>query len=429
MKLFNQSLQYLTISIFTIVSIWSIVFYLKLTHEIKSSIDEGLENSKRMIIQNAKKDSSILKQKYFDESYFTIQKIEKEEALNITDTYQDTTILMQDADDEELELEPVRILTSAFKINHHYYKLKVANSMVEEDDLIEELFWNVLGLYIILIIVIILINNFVLNRLWKPFYDFIRQLEHYRLGNTQKSPSIITKTKEFNDLQEAVNTLIAQNKHTFEQQKEFIGNASHELQTPLSIAINRLELLIEQDNFNERQLQDIADIYEIIQRLIQLNKSLLLLSKIENKQFFDNKETLINEIVQNNINELHEFASFKNISISLQEEQQLLVNIDPVLANIIIVNLIKNAINYNVENGSIHFSIKENELQICNTGTPNSLDTNQIFRRFYKSNAEKNGSGLGLAIIKAITDLYQYSVSYNFINKQHCFTINFSAKL
>src|SRR5690606_13539388 len=104
------------------------------------------------IILNAQKDSTLITKTYFDESFFTIREIEKEHALLIKDRYTDTVIYMQDADDEALEAEPVRMLSTAFENNGRYYELKIANSMVEEDDLIKTLLWDIVWLYIILIV-------------------------------------------------------------------------------------------------------------------------------------------------------------------------------------------------------------------------------------------------------------------------------------
>src|SRR5690606_9283637 len=109
-----------------------------------------------------------------------------------------------------------------------------------------------------------------------------------RVGNSKNFPEVKTDTAEFTDLQNAVNILLQHNIETYEQQKQFIGNASHELQTPLAIATNKLELLIEKGNLQNEQAESIAEIMSIVERLVRLNKSLLLLTKIENKQFLDN---------------------------------------------------------------------------------------------------------------------------------------------
>jgi len=426
MKLLNQSIKYVSFSILAIVTIWAGIFYFNMLNEIKSSIDEGLENYKRIIIQNSQQDTTLLSKIYFDESFFTIQRIEKEKALSVKDRYLDTVLYMQDADDDKPEAEPVRMLITAFELNGKFYELKVANSMVEEDDLIKELLNDTIWLYISLIVGIVFINNFVLKKLWKPFYDFLSQLKKYRLGITQSLPKVKTKTKEFTDLQNAVNALLKHTTETYEQQKQFIGNASHELQTPLAIATNKLELLIEKGNLQNNQAEDIAEVMSIIERLVRINKSLLLLTKIENKQFLDNHTVSINEVVQKNINDLEDISSFKDVKIHLKEEAQLSVKMDASLANVIISNLLRNAVFHNNTNGSVVVEITEKNIKISNTSSNLKLDEKLIFIRFYKPGNKSMGTGLGLAIIKAISDLYSFKIFYSYNNSMHLFQISFT---
>ncbi len=426
MKLLNQSLKYLSVSIFFIISLWTVVFYFIMLNEIKESVDEGLENYKRQIVYKSQKDTSILNQHTFKEGFFAITAIEESEAITIKDRCIDTLIYMQDADDIELELEPVRMLTTAFENNGRYYKLKIINPMVEEDDLIAELLWQAVWLYLILLLSIIVINNLVLQRLWKPFYDFLQQLKSYRVGSNSNLPEVKTKTKEFTDLQIAVNTLLGHNLETYNQQKQFIGNASHELQTPLAIAINKLELLLENEGLADNQAESIVEVMNIIERLVRLNKSLLLLTKIENKQFLDNQSISMNKVVDDNFDDLYDLAAFKHVKLNKQQSFELVVEMDSALANIIIANLLRNAIFHNVNNGFVLVDISENVIKVSNSGKNEALNADKIFTRFYKSNNEQSNTGLGLAIVKAICVLYGFTISYQFVNNQHQFELRFN---
>ncbi|NDV16337.1 sensor histidine kinase [Muricauda sp. TY007] len=425
MKLQNQSLKYLSISILGIVILWGIIFYINTLNEIKGSIDEGLENYKRLIIQNAKKDSSILDKSYFDESFFSIQRMTAPKALAQKDQYIDTEIYMQDADDEEPEPEPVRMLITAFEINGKYYQLKVANSMVEEDDLINELMKGVILLYSILITSIIAINLIVLKKLWQPFYKLLDQLKGFRLGYHQELPEINTKTKEFADLKKVMDNLLKHTIKTYEQQNQFIGNASHELQTPLAIVSNNLELVLENKTLENSDAKKITETYQIAQRLIRLNKSLLLLAKIENNQFMGSHNVSINTIVAQTIDDLKEIIEFKNIKITIRNTAELSVMMDKSLANILISNLIRNAVLHNVKNGKIDIAIMDETLKISNYSMSQKLNDTNIFRRFYKATGKPNSTGLGLSMVKAITELYGFSISYTHENDLHCFELTF----
>src|SRR5690606_22088882 len=209
--------------------------------------------------------------------------------------------------------------------------------------------------------VIIIINNLVLKRLWQPFYSFLNQLKKYRIG--KNFPEVNTDIKEFSDLQNAVNILLKHTVETYEQQKEFIGNASHELQTPLAIATNKLELLIEKGNLQDEQAKNIAEIMSIIERLVRLNKSLLLLTKIENQQFLDNQTVSLNDIVKQNVSDLDEIAEFKNIKISVSETAQLTAFMDVSLANVVVSNLLRNAIFHNEDHGMVQIEISDKAIK------------------------------------------------------------------
>lgn len=424
MKLLNKSLRYLLISLFFIIGIWSAIFYFRLLNEIKGSVDEGLENYKRQIVYLAQKDTNILRQHSFEEGFYAIKEIDSNYAFSFKDIYVDTLMYMQDNDDENLELEPVRQLTTAFERDGKYYKLTIINSMVEEDDLIQDLIWEAVGLYLVLILSIAFINNFVLQKLWKPFYILLDKLKKFQLGKSE-IPEVPTNVKEFEDLQIALKSLLINSNQTLEKQKEFIGNASHELQTPLAIAIHKLELILEKNKLDNEQAEQIAEVLSIIERSTRLNKSLLLLTKIENKQFINNEDLILNETFKQCLDEYEELLEYKKIQVELIENSELKLNIDPALAQIIASNLIKNAVVHNVKNGILKIEFKDNLLIVSNSGRKEALDGTKIFDRFQKSNQEQGGSGLGLAILRAICNIYGYKVSYNFKNDLHNFEIIF----
>jgi len=393
--------------------------------EIKESVDEGLENYKRQIVYQAVKDSSVLQQFSFDEGFYAIRTISEAEAASFRDVYTDTMLFMQDVDDEAPELEPTRMLTTVFEHNNRFYELQIINSMVEEDDLVKEIFREAIILYLILIICLIIINNVVLKKLWNPFYALLRQLKDYRIGATTTFPHIQTATKEFKDLQSAVNILLQHNTETYEQQKQFIGNASHELQTPLAIVTNKLELLIEKGNLANDQAATIADVMQIIERLVRINKSLLLLSKIENKQFLANKSVDIGQVVHRVVNDLEELTTFKNIAIKVEQQVPLITEMDVSLANVVVGNLLRNAIFHNIEDGEVHILISESNLMISNTGAAQAIAGEKMFLRFHKADNVSNGTGLGLAIVKAVCTLYGFHIQYRYLNNWHTFELRF----
>ena len=264
-----------------------------------------------------------------------------------------------------------------------------------------------------------------LRKVWNPFYDILDRLKTYRLDKEESPISIVTKTKEFIQLQDASNALIRHAKEAYTSQKQFAENASHELQTPIAIIINKLELLLESENLKEDDANTIAQVINIADRLKKLNNSLLLLVKIETKQFLDPKRVSINEITKELLSNYQEFADFKSIEFNVVETDDLYVQMNTSLAEILISNLVKNAIFHNKNDGEISIRISKHKFTIGNTGSATALDAKTIFNRFEKDHSKSQSTGLGLAVCSAICSSYDINITYQFENSEHHFIVDF----
>ncbi len=419
MKLINHTLTYLSIAFFFVIGIWAIIFYFNMLDEIYDSIDDGLENSKILIIQNVQSDTSLIRRTSFKESNYEIREISPQRAMSVRDVYLDSTLYMIN----EKDYEPVRILKSVFRLqNGKYYELHIFSSMVEEDDLIEDLLYSLIWLYIILLGSVSLINNLLLKKIWKPFFQILERLRNFSIESPHELASPKTKVYEFKMLDDSVTTMVNRTRAAFTSQKQFIENASHELQTPLAISINKLELLAEKDTTTEVQAEEISSVIQALERATKLNKTLLLLSRIENRQFSDQSSVNINELTRESISELSDLAEFKSVSISQVDESSLTPEMNPELASIMLSNLIKNAIIHNYEGGTVAVKISSSRILVENTGASTALDESQIFKRFYKNTSLNTSTGLGLSIVKSIADLYGFNLYYQYVGK-HAFVI------
>lgn len=419
MRLLNHTLSYLAITFFVVIGVWAAFLYFNLLDEIYDSIDDGLENSKILIIQKAQTDSTILHKTSFFESNYAIHEIPADHALTLRDTYTDSTLYRVN----EKDYEPVRILKTAFTVpDGKYYELHVVSSMVEEDDLIEDLSYSILWLYIILLVSTLVINNVVLKKIWKPFYQILERLKNFSFESAMDETPVQTKVTEFQMLDESVNSLLRRTIETFNSQKQFIENASHEMQTPLAISLNKLELLAEKESMSDAEAHDIGSIVQTLQRLTRLNKALLLLSKIENRQFGETSFVNMNEVTDRVVSELSDLAEYKSVQIEKHYSDILTLQMNPHLASIMVSNLVKNAIVHNIEGGSVSLTIDPSSLSVANTGMAEALDSSQIFRRFYKGTDSSSSTGLGLALVKSIADSNSLAVEYSF-NGIHVFRI------
>ncbi|CAM4327043.1 HAMP domain-containing sensor histidine kinase [Zobellia roscoffensis] len=422
MKLLNHTSKYFAILLIVLISVWAVIFYFAMLDEVYDSLDDGLENQMELIVKEAKKDSAILHTNDFGIGNFTITKTSLKHHHKLKDIYRDTLMYMQNEDD----YEPVRILESVFEHKNSYYKIKLITSMVEEDDQIENLITYLIWLYIVLVTSVIILNNLVLKKVWSPFYSLVARLKEFRIEKDEPIQAVPTNIDEFELLNHSVEMLTKKSRETYVAQKEFIENAAHELQTPLAISINKLELLLERNQINDAQSQVVGAVLENLGRLTRLNKSLLLLSKIDNKQYIGldtvNFQVLATEISDN----FEDFAKHQNIELELTSSAHLEFAINTDLARVLLTNLIKNAIIHGERNNKVTIEIADRTIHISNMGSKVSLDASSIFDRFKKSGSDQKSTGLGLSISKAIADKYGIRLVYSFSDR-HVFSLYFPA--
>lgn len=421
MKLKNYTLKYFIIALLAVIALWASLFYMLIIEEVYDNIDDGLKNSKLLIIREAQHDKKILNTPRFGINQYKIVPLKKGGSYDFSDHFTDTFEYMEYDEDDE----PVRLLQTVFNdAEGNPYHLTIRASMVEEDELMEDIMTALIALYIMLVVSIALINHVILKKAWKSFYNLLSQLKDYRLGTGETFNAPGSPIHEFKILGAELENALKRNEEVYSSQKEFIENASHELQTPLAISLNKLELFAGKHNLDEEQMTDIATINDTLHRLVRLNKSLLMLSKIENRQFFEEETVDINEVTQQVINELEDIAVYKNVSITYEHIGALNFNMNKGLAVILISNLIKNATLHNIPGGTVNVTTENNALSVTNTTAGTALDHKAIFERFYKKSDSNLSTGLGLSIIKSITTVYNLQLTYDF-NGSHIFSIKF----
>lgn len=417
----NYTLKYLATILLVIIAIWAGIFYAIILEEVYDNTDDGLKNLKIQIIREAYNNEEVLNINKFDFNQFKITPIDEADYKE-GDFFRNEEYYME----YDQDMEPYRFLETYFiDKNGNHHKLEIRTSTVEEDEFRENLFIALIFLYIFLVASIILINHIVLKKVWTPFYNTLNNLGKYEFGKTQNLATKPTDITEFQLLNNKIDTMIAKNEQTFFQQKQFIENASHELQTPLAIAINKLDLLLEDESLSERTMLELSQTKEGLMRLVKLNKSLLMLSQIENNQFAQKQEVNLNDFVKTIIQDFSDMMDFKNISIDFSESGIFITTINSDLAYIFISNLFRNAIKYSLPKQKIIIELSKNSFQIKNSSALNaSLDKNLIFNRFYKKTQDNSSTGLGLSIVKTIIDNHsELSIDYSFENNFHIFSV------
>lgn len=322
------------------------------------------------------------------------------------------------------EIVPHRILTAHFSVKGQYYVIRINTSLVDNDDLIQSIVQVQVILLLLLLGGLFIINRNLSKSIWEPFYSTVQRLRNYQVENHQPLVLPDSSVNEFNDLNQSLKDLTDRTYQTFISQKEFTENASHEIQTPLAIFQNKLELLMQTSPINEDQAQLMSDLADASQRMNRLNKNLVLLTKIENNQFMEKETVVLNGVVETLQQQYQPHINAKNIAVVWEAEQQLTVNANKTLIEILISNMLANAIRHNHNGGIIRIVTRSKKLIIKNSGKDAALDIKRLFKRFQKDSTDSNSTGLGLAIANKICDINGFAINYTYENDQHTFTLS-----
>ena len=327
----------------------------------------------------------------------------------------------------ENEMEEFRQLTVTKKINSAYYKIVIRESKLESKDLIETLAGITLLAILFLTTTLIFINKKVANSIWKPFFKNLKIIGKFSVAEQSSVNLEQTGITEFDTLNDVLTRLTGQIISDFQNLKQFSENASHEIQTPLAIISAKLENLQNDPSLTEKQFTIIRSIQNSVLRLSKLNQGLILLSKIENNQFFEVEPINLQKIIQGKLAEFQELLELQKITVETQWSDDFTIKSNLMLAELLINNLISNSINHNSPDGLIRIIQKENSLEIYNTGRTEIMHPERLFSRFYKENVSSKSVGLGLAIVHKICEMQKWQISYARLDDSHCFRIVFNA--
>ncbi len=318
--------------------------------------------------------------------------------------------------------EPGRGLISSVTVGDKYYRVTIVESKVETEDLLRPIFVITICVILLLLLVLFVANKLILTGLWKPFYDTMNELRQFSLADPREINKPQTDIEEFKELNSAVADMASKAKHDYKDLKAFTENASHELLTPIAVINSKLDSLIQTENFNERQSKLLNDLYGAVSRLNRLNQSLLLLVKIENRLLHERQHIDLREIIGELLLQFEEIFLGKELTVTSNLAGKE-IYASRYLAEILISNLISNAIRHNYQGGKIIINLTAENLVIQNTGAGAPLN-DQIFTRFHKSSGSE-GSGLGLTISRQICENFGFTLNYNFTMGYHTFIVDF----
>ncbi len=415
MKLFTRYNRINLLAIISIFLLASVAYYYLINYVVLAQIDDDLKIKKNEIKVYAK------------------EHLRLPESLPVGDQIINYSIITHPLhhisfrsltlyDSLEKDKNLFRQLIFGLNINGQWYKVEVSKSLENIGNLIHSIFLISLFTILLILTVSVLINRIVLKRLWKPFYETLNLIQSFKI----KIPDVIqfkkTNINEFEFMNNTLAKAMNQARSEYIILKEFTENASHEMQTPLAVIRSKLDLLIQDENITEQQSNTLQSTYNAIQKLTKLNQSLLLLAKIENRQYEKIEQINLKIKLEEKIEEFKELWQSQEIVVNSLLTGAC-VNMNNELADILLSNLLSNATRHNYQGGFINLELNDSSLSISNTSNHKQLDKNFLFTRFYKPNHENAYNGLGLSIIKQICDASGLKINYSFITQMHRFDI------
>lgn len=389
-----------------------LAFYLAINAIAASDVSEGLSASAKRIFNQIEQNKPV-------PDLYPIIQVETVEKLS-TPIMKDTIIYDPAVGEKELFKE----LNTWKRIHGKVYHITVRSLTVEKTDIVMSIFLATAVLLLLLIGTLYFVNKKTASSIWEPFYQNLEKLKSFSLQSREKFVLDETPITEFNELNQSINKLTSKVKSDYNSLKEFTENASHELQTPLAVIQAKAENLLNNSKLNMEDMSVIQSILENISRLEKLNSTLLLLTKIENDQFSNREEIVFSELIKENLDNMKELFEMRDIKTECIVKEDFIFKMNTPLAQIMVINLLKNALVHTKGNGLVRIEVNKISLVFSNTGEQIIKNSNRIFERFYKENSNENSTGLGLSLVSKICEVSHLKIDYSFSENRHSFRIN-----
>ena len=253
---------------------------------------------------------------------------------------------------------------------------------------------------------------FVSGRALKPLRSFVSQVEKVQLNNLADMRINENVLPEFRQLSYSFNQMLERLDNAFAAQRQFTGNAAHELRTPLALMQAQLELFsAEHPDMLPETAKFLALLREQTERLTQMTKTLLEMSNLQ--QVARNEQIQLAPMVEEVFTDLAPLAEKRNITLEM-EGDGFLIGSDALIYRLLF-NLTENAVKYNRSGGSVKVSVTQEPekllIRVSDTGCGVPEEYQQsIFQPFFRvdksRSREYGGVGLGLSLVWEIANLH-----------------------
>ncbi|MEO6069695.1 MAG: HAMP domain-containing sensor histidine kinase [Chitinophagaceae bacterium] len=415
MKLFTKYQRINLLATITIFLIASVSFYFVLHFILIDQIDDDLTIEEKEIVTYQKKYNRLP-----ENLSVTDQIIKYYPAATRIPTIFTTEPIFDSLSKKE---HNYRILYFGINSGDKNYKVSVAKSLEDTNELIQSIIAITFSTIILILAASFIINRYLLKKLWQPFYKTLSHIKDFKVSKEENISFEPSDIEEFAFMNHTLELITNKARHEYVALKTFSENAAHELQTPVAVIQSKLDLLIQDEQMTEQQSERLQSAYNAVQKLTRLNQSLLLLAKIENNQFENVSLINFKSKVEEKVSEFYEFWTAKHITVQ-QALEDISIKMNNDLCDILLNNLFSNATRHNIENGYIKIVLDSNEFSISNSGYAFELNSASLFSRFnHAATQYQQSNGLGLSIIKQICDVSHFEIKYSYNEALHLFSI------
>lgn len=416
MRLFTRYNQVLLTACSIGLVIIGYLFYLTLSYYLNKQIDRYLIEEQLEVKDFANKNEISKAHVAFKDLIVDYVKINKTSKGR---TFADTIFY----NPKKSVKESARYLKEDLFLNGKLYRVTIIVSKVTRAEQAETITLIIVLPVLVLLLVLLFIHRIMMKQLWQPFKKIVSNLKSFNLNKDGQFVPVNTSIEEFKELNYALTDISQKIRSDYKEIKLFTENASHEMMTPIAIINSKLDTMLQANNLAEEQSKHLIDLYKATAKLTKLNQSLLLLVKIDNNLVRDEEEINLAHLITEKIDYFNELLMSKNITVELKIIDKK-VRMSKYLADILMDNLMGNAIRHNYKGGKISVDLTDQDLVIRNTSKQGALDEIHAFERFYKSPTSE-GMGLGLAIVKQIASTHHFKIAYSYQKEQHQFQLTF----
>ncbi len=260
----------------------------------------------------------------------------------------------------------------------------------------------------------------------RPLQNLAQEASRVSAQNWElRLPEEVSQIKELRPVTQSMKQMLERLQHSFEQQRQFLGNAAHELKTPVAVMKSTLQSLVQRPRTEDEYRRGIQQSLEDLERLEQLLQWMLRLARAEQWAHGALRRDLevidINATCEEAIDRIRSLAQSRNTAIHLSTNGPVPFRADPEDLQLVWINLLENAVRYSPEGSSVEVAVTRNNggpfhivFQDHGPGIP-PHDLPHVFERFYRGDRSRTratgGFGLGLAIAKALVEAYGGTIS------------------